>query len=176
MLRIWRIQPLIEETRIVAAGRRLCWIALPMNEPVQAGHHAGVEAAGRREEAARPGEQFDRDQAEPEVRHRREERGDRQQGVRPRAAPPAGDHAEAGAEHEADHRGDADQRQGPRQALRDDRGHRRREEGERQAEIAVHELPPVVAVLREEALVLVQSEQDVERSDRLRVHLSLELR
>jgi hypothetical protein len=32
-----RIHPLIEETRMVAAGRMLCWIALGMKYPSKAG-------------------------------------------------------------------------------------------------------------------------------------------
>ena len=42
-------------------------------------------------------------------------------------------------------------------------GDRRREERERQAEVTVEELAPVVEVLLPEALVLVEPEEDVER-------------
>src|SRR5882757_888780 len=41
MFRMVRIQPLTEEIRIVSAGSRLCWIALPMNDPVQLGTRPG---------------------------------------------------------------------------------------------------------------------------------------
>ena len=41
MFRIVRIQPLTEEIRIVIAGSRLCWIALPMNSPLQPGTSPG---------------------------------------------------------------------------------------------------------------------------------------
>ena len=50
--------------------------------------------------------------------------------------------AERGAEEEADDRGDADQADRPRQAVDDHLATRRREERERQAQVAVEELRP----------------------------------
>src|SRR4051794_7346700 len=41
MFRMVRIQPLTDEIRIVTAGSRLCWIALPLNDPVQPGTRPG---------------------------------------------------------------------------------------------------------------------------------------
>ena len=73
--------------------------------------------------------------------------------------------AERGAEQKADDRGDADQGDRPRQAVADDLRHRRREERERQAEVTVEQLVPVVEVLLPQALVLVQAEQHVQRLD-----------
>ena len=41
MFRMLRIQPLTDEIRMVMAGSRLCWIALPMNSPSQDGTSPG---------------------------------------------------------------------------------------------------------------------------------------
>ena len=41
MFRMLRIQPLTDEIRIVTAGSRLCWIALPMNWLSQDGTRPG---------------------------------------------------------------------------------------------------------------------------------------
>ena len=163
-----RIQPRIEEIRIVSAGSRLCWIALPMKSHVQRRHQAGVVAAGRREEAAgrpassaiaiRPSQKYGTDG---------QERGDRQQRVDPGAAPPAGQTPSAVPSRKLMMVVMPTRASVHGSACRDHLGDRRREERERQPEVAVEQLAPVVDVLLPERRVLVQAEQHVQRVDRV---------
>src|SRR5438046_8928577 len=98
----------------------------------------------------------------------------RQYRVEKAAAPPRAQHADQGAERERDYRRHSDEPQRPRQALLDDVAHRRRKEGQRCAEIAAERVAQVLEVLLKDALVVVDSERNLERLDRLWAHPSME--
>ena len=115
--------------------------------------------------------------AHPEVGHRRGDHEHRRQhAVKPPAPAPGGHDAEPGAEHERQHRGDADQAKRPPDRVADDRVHRRRVEVERRAEVAGDDLVQVVDVLHRQALVGVDPEEDLQRVERLRGEVAVELR
>ena len=116
------------------------------------------------------------DHGHPEVRDRG---GDHEHGrqdvVQPAAAAPGGQDAEAGAQHEGQQRGHADQADRPPDRAADDRADRRRVEGHRRPEVAGEHVVQVGDVLLPQARVGVDPEQDVQRLQRLRVQLPVEL-
>ena len=120
LLRIVRIQPPIDVTRIVIAGRIACLNASPANVHVQPTFVRDVVAAALRQPAELDREEPDREQREPEVRERRGDHEDRRQdAVEHAAAPPRRDETDQRAEDEGEDRRHADEAERPRQRLQD---------------------------------------------------------